>query len=156
MKKKFNPYKNKFMKKTFLILACVFTLVSHVNADNYQPIDRNQLPQKAQTFLSTYFPESKISLTRKELDVIELNYDVIFADGSKIEFDRKGNWIEVDCINHPLPKGIVPNTIQKWIESQYPNAEIVKIEIDHREYEIKLNNRVELTFNKKYQLIDID
>ena len=144
------------MKKIFLTLACVFTLVANAWADNYQPINLTQLPEKAQTFLSTYFPEAKVSLVRKEIDVIELNYDVIFTDGSKIEFDRKGNWTEVDCLTHPLPAGIVPEAINKVILTHYPESQVTKIERDHREIDVKLSNRVELTFNKHLQLIDID
>ena len=144
------------MKKMMLFLACVFTLVTTACADSHQPIERNQLPEKAQTFLSTYFPDVKISLARKELDVMELSYDVIFTDGSKVEFDRKGNWTEVDCLTNPLPSGIVPEAISKVIRAHYPEAQATKIERDHREIEVKLNNRVELTFNKHMQLIDID
>ena len=86
----------------------------------------------------------------------EISYDVIFTDGSKVEFDRKGDWTEVDCLAIPLPPGIVPKAITEAVKSQYPDAKVTKIERDHREYEVKLTNRVELTFNKKMQLIDID
>ena len=144
------------MKKIFIALACVFTLVTNACADNYQPITQTQLPEKAQTFLATYFPEAKISLARKEIDVMELTYDVIFTDGTKVEFDRKGNWTEVDCLTHPLPSGIVPEAIEKVIRTQYPEAQATKIERDHREFDVKLNTRVELTFNKNMQLVDID
>ena len=144
------------MKKIFIALACVFTLVTNACADNYQPITQPQLPEKAQTFLATYFPEAKISLARKEIDVMELTYDVIFTDGTKVEFDRKGNWTEVDCLTHPLPSGIVPEAIEKVIRTQYPEAQATKIERDHREFDVKLNNRVELTFDKNMQLVDID
>lgn len=144
------------MKKVFIAIACLFTLVTNACADNYQPISQTQLPEKAQTFLSTYFPEAKISLVRKEVDVMELTYDVIFTDGSKVEFDRKGNWTEVDCLTHTLPAGIVPEAINKVVNTHYPGAEATKIERDHREIDVKLNNRVELTFNKHMQLIDID
>jgi hypothetical protein len=34
--------------------------------------------------------------------------------------------------------------------------DITKIERDDREFDVKLSNRVELTFNKQMQLIDID
>lgn len=144
------------MKKMMLILACVFTVVTNANADNYRPINVSQLPEKAQTFLTTYFPEAKVSLARKEFDVTELSYDVIFTNGSKVEFDRKGEWTEVDCLTQPLPAGIVPASIEKVIKEQYPDAKATKIERDRREIDVKLSNRVELTFNKKMQLIDID
>lgn len=144
------------MKKIFLTLACVCTLVATACADNYLPILQEQLPEKAQTFLSTYFSEVEVSLIRKETDVAELNYDVIFTNGYKVEFDRKGNWTEVDCSTHPVPAGIVPSGITKVIEAHYPDAQVTKIERDHREIDVQLSNRVELTFNKHMQLIDID
>ncbi len=144
------------MKKIFLAIACVFTLMANACADNYQAIDCSQLPEKAQTFLSTYFPEAKISLVRKESDVLELHYDILFVDGSKVEFDRKGNWTEVDCLTLPLPAGIVPEGIVKVVNAHYPGVDITKIERDDREIDVKLSNRVELTFNKNFQLIDVD
>ena len=144
------------MKKIFFAIACVFALTTSACDDNYQPVYQDQLPEKAQVFLATYFPEAEISLARKEIDVTELTYDVIFTDGSKVEFDRKGNWTEVDCLNHPIPDGIVPDGIKKVINVQYPEAMVIKIERDHSEIDVKLNNRVELTFNKYMQLIDID
>ena len=144
------------MKKIFLTLAFMFTLAASACEVYYQFIDDVQLPEKAQTFLSTYFPEVNISLARKEIDAMEMNYDVIFTDGSKVEFDRKGNWIEVDCLTHPVPDGIVPNGIKKVINAKYPEAKIIKIERDNREIDVTLSNRVELTFNNHLQLIDID
>lgn len=144
------------MKKTMFILACALALAIGVKADDYRPITREQLPEKAQAFLATYFPNSKTSLIRKDIEITELSYDLIFVDGCKVEFDRKGNWTEVDCITHPVPAGIVPEAISKTIKAQYPEATITKIEREHRHYEVKLSNRVELTFNKNMQLIDID
>lgn len=144
------------MKKMMLILVGMLALVTNAHADNYQPIERSQLPEKAQTFLATYFADAKISLARKEIDLMEVSYDVIFTDGSKVEFDRKGNWTEVDCHPHALPSGIVPAAIYKVVKARYPQAAMTKIERNYREVEIKLSNRVELTFNKHMQLIDID
>ena len=144
------------MKKIFLAITCVFSFVANACADNYQPINLNQLPEKAQTFLSTHFPEAKVSLVQKEIELVKTNYDVIFEDSSKVEFDHKGNWTEVDCFTHPVPVGIVPEAINKVIKAHYPNTQVTKIERDYREVEVKLTNRTELTFNKHLQLVDID
>ena len=151
-----NPIKSTIMKKVILFFACVCGLIANANADNYQPITRDQLPKKAQAFLTSYFSEIKTSLVRKEIDVMEVSYDVIFADGSKVEFDRKGDWTDVDCGVNPLPVGIVPKAIENVIRTQYPEAKAIKIERDRNEYDVKLSNRIELTFNKKMQLVDID
>ena len=144
------------MKKMIFALVCIFALATKVSADNYKPIAQDQLPQKAQSFLLFYFPKAEISLARKETEFMELNYGIIFTDGSKVEFDHKGNWAEVDCIPNPLPEGIVPAAINKVVKDRYPTARVMKIERDNRGYEVVLNNRVELTFNKDMQLIDID
>ena len=144
------------MKKIFFAIACVFALTTSACADNYQPVYQDQLPEKAQVFLSTYFPEAEISLARKEVDVMEVTYDVVFADGSKVEFDRKGNWTEVDCIGRPLPEGIVPDAIGKVVNAHYPEAKVTKIERDGHEMDVTLDNRAELTFDKHFKLVDID
>jgi hypothetical protein len=73
-----------------------------------------------------------------------------------VEFDIRGHWKEVDCINQALPAGIVPADIDKAAKAQYPEAVITKIEVDREGYEVKLNNRRELSFNRKKQLVDID
>ena len=144
------------MKKILFAIACVFALTTSACDDNYQPVYQDQLPEKAQVFLSTYFPEAEISLARKEVDVMEVTYDVVFADGSKVEFDRKGNWTEVDCIGRPLPEGIVPDAVSKVVNAHYPEAKVTKIERDGHEMDVTLDNRAELTFDKHFKLVDID
>jgi hypothetical protein len=144
------------MKKMMLILACMFALVTNLKADNYKPINVSQLPQKAQTFLSTYFSEAKVSLARREFDIVELNYDVIFTDGSKVEFDRKGNWTEVDCRHEAVPAALVPKQIASHVAAKHHNQKIVELKRERHEWEVKLSNGLDLTFDKKYRLTDVD
>ena len=40
--------------------------------------------------------------------------------------------------------------------TNYPDAKILKIERDKKDYEVKLSNRTELKFDLKFNLIDID
>ena len=47
------------MKKLVLLLVCMFTMHTMVMADNDKPIQVNQLPAKAQTFLNTYFKDQQ-------------------------------------------------------------------------------------------------
>ncbi len=42
------------------------------------------------------------------------------------------------------------------MKTHHPDASVVKIEKERREYEAKLSDRVELTFDSKFNLIDID
>jgi len=51
---------------------------------------------------------------------------------------------------------IIPAAIQKYVTTHYPDAKVLKIERDKKDYEVKLSNRTELKFDLKFNLIDID
>ena len=46
--------------------------------------------------------------------------------------------------------------IRSYVKTNYPDARILQIEYDDNEYEIKLSNRWEITFDSKMRVIDID
>ena len=65
-------------------------------------------------------------------------------------------WEEIDCKASSVPSAIVPAQIQEYIRKNYPDTTVKKIEKNRREYEVKLSNRVELSFDLKFNLTDID
>jgi hypothetical protein len=81
---------------------------------------------------------------------------VVLADGTKLEFTSKGDWKEVDCRYEEVPAAVIPQAIKEYVSSNYPGEKILKIERDRGYYELKLSNRYELTFNKNYNIVDID
>lgn len=144
------------MKKLLLLLACMFTLSTVAVADTDKPIQIGQLPTPAQTFITTYFSKHKVALAKMESDLLSKNYEVIFTNGDKVEFDRRGDWTEVKCTQNPVPDDIVPPAILAYVKTNYPDAAILKIERSKKEYEVKLSNRWEIKFNNRMQVIDID
>ena len=126
-------------------------------ADNDKPVQVNQLPAKAQTFLNTYFKDVKVALATQDTELFSKSYDVVFNTGDKVEFDKSGEWTEVRCRQTGVPAAIVPAQIAEYVKTTYPDAQILQIERDDRgEYEVKLSNRWEITFNKQMQVVDID
>ena len=91
-----------------------------------------------------------------ESDWFDKNYDVIFTNGNKVEFDKRGNWKEVNCKYSSVPVDVIPSAIQKYVAENYPDAQVIKIERDKKDYEIKLSNKWELKFDLQFNLIDID
>ena len=83
-------------------------------------------------------------------------YTVIFTNGEKIEFDGHGKWTEVKCKRSAVPASLVPQQIARYISSNYPDCRILEIERDEDEYEVKLSNYVEVTFDSRFNVIDID
>ena len=143
------------MKKLVLLLVCVFT-ASMAMADNDKPIQVNQLPAKAQTFISTYFKNSKVALAKQESELFYKSYDVVFTNGDQLEFDKDGEWTEVKCRQSEVPSPIIPEAISSYVKTNYPDAKILEIERDRKEYEIKLSNRWEIKFDSQMRVIDID
>ena len=144
------------MKKLAILLVCVFAVSTVAMADNDKPIQIGQLPTAAQTFITTHFKGNKVALAKQETELFDKSYDVIFTNGEKIEFDKSGEWTEVSCKINGVPAAIIPQAIKAYVESNYPDARIMKIERDRHEYEVKLSNRWEITFDNQMRVIDID
>ena len=101
--------------------------------------------------------KARIKLIRKEIDVMELSYDVIFTNGDKVEFDKKGNWTNVDCEHTQVPVAIIPQAIQAYVTKNYPQAKVLKIEKNDRKgYDIDLSNGFDIEFDKKFRVVEID
>ncbi len=132
------------MKKLILLLVCFFSVQTMLWADNDKPIQIGQLPTKAQTLITTYFKGHKVALAKMESGVFYKNYDVIFTNGEKLEFDRSGDWTEVKCPKSEVPAAIIPKAIRSYVKENYPNEKILQIERKGKEYEIKLSNHWEI------------
>lgn len=144
------------MKKLFFLLACFFTLSTIALADNVKPIQVGQLPIPAQSFIAAYFKSHKIALAKVETEFLSKTYEVIFTNGEKVEFDRSGEWTEVQCKAGEVPAAIVPVAIREYVKQNYPEAVIQKIERDKHDIEVHLSNRWEIKFDDQMRVIDID
>lgn len=144
------------MKKLMLILVSLFTLQGMVMANDDVPVTVDQLPTAARKFIKTYFVKSEISYAKLDKDWTEKKYDVVFTNGDKLEFDSKGNWIDVDCKYTEVPAAIVPKAIKEYVTKNHPRTKIVQIERDKKFHEIELNNGIELKFDKQFKAVKID
>jgi hypothetical protein len=145
------------MKKILFALVAIFTLgISNAAADNDKLINKSELPVQAQQFIDAHFANVKLTYAKLERDFFERSYEVVLADGTKIEFASNGSWRDVDCRYEEVPAAIIPQAIKEYVNNNYPGEKILKIEHDRGYYELKLSNRYELTFNKDYKIVDID
>ena len=144
------------MKKMMFAMFLLFAAVLNANAGNDRIITKDKLPVNAQQFMDTHFQTQKISYVKEERDFFERSYEVVFADGTKLEFTGKGEWKEVDCRYSEVPAAIIPATIMEYVLERFPAEKVLKIERETGNYEVKLSNRYELTFDKKLRIIDID
>lgn len=136
----------------FLTTAIPFS----AQADNDKIISFENLPETSKKFIRTHFKEADVSYIKLEKEMLTKSYEVYFVDGSKVEFDKKGKWEEVDCVNQKVPEGIIPGKIQEYKGKKHPDFMIVKISRDRKGYEIELNNGVEIKFNTAFEVVEYD
>ena len=125
-------------------------------ADNEQAVAFTELPQKAQQFVKQNFADAKIAFSKVEKDFFDKEYKVVFVNGDYVEFNGKGEWKEVKCKHSSVPDGAVPAKIKEYVNTNYPEAKVLSIEKDRYEYEVKLSNFWEITFDTKFNPIDMD
>lgn len=143
------------MKKV-LFMTFIFAISMSLNASNDRPVTFEQLPQKAQQFIKQHFPDLQISIAKQDMDLTDKNYDVIFVNGDKIEFSSDGEWTNIDCKYGNVPESAIPSEILNFIKTYHKELNIIKIEKNRRNYEVKLKNKLELIFDKKYNFVKYD
>lgn len=146
----------RFILGAGFVLASLFAFQTAAYADNDKSITVADLPAAAQTLLTKHFAKYRVVLAKVENDVLDKSYDVFLANGDKVEFDRKGNWTEVVLRQDGVPAELVPAQITQYFNNAHPGAKVVKIEREARSYEVTLSNGFEYTFNKKFQVVDVD
>ena len=146
----------RIMRIVMIAIFCMMSFNIVANAGNDKPINVNELPAKAQTLLSKHFKGQKVMLATIESGVVSRSYDVVLRNGTKLEFDKKGNLTEIDCKQGIVPSQLIPQPIKNYLKENYKGEAVRKIELNKKEYEVELANGIDLTFNKHFQLIDID
>jgi hypothetical protein len=119
-------------------------------------IKKEALPANAQTFLKTHFGSKKPSYILQDKEILSTEYKVQFDNKTEIEFDKKGNWKEVDAKDNKIPSSIIPKKIASYVKTNFSKDKITKIELGSSGYETKLTNGLELKFNLKGDFIKID
>lgn len=143
------------MKRNLIALALMMASMTNVKADD-KPVTFNQLPKAAQTFINVNYPNEKMSFATVDDDFIRPDYHVALVNGVMIQFENDGSMEKIEVRNGDLPEGIVPRQITEAVKGYYPDAKIIGYEVGKRSYEVKLSNRMELKFNSRFDVIEID
>ena len=146
----------RMIRVLMIAICCMMSCNMAANAGNGKPISVDALPAKAQTLINNHFNGQKVMLATIESGVVSRSYDVVLKNGTKLEFDKRGNLTEIDCKQGIVPDQLIPQDINNYLKENYEGQSVRKIEINRKEYEVELTNGLDLTFNKHFQLIDIE
>ncbi len=137
------------MKKILFLMAMLVSSLQFAMAGDVVTRDVNKLPVAAREMISKHFPQTKVSYIKIEKDLFQsTSYDVKLADGIELEFNSKGEWLEIDCKNKAVPSTFIPQAISKYMKANYSGHKTVKIERDRKGYELTLENGLEVDFDQ--------
>lgn len=145
------------MKKALVIL-CTLLMVAFAAkaADRHRIITFEELPVKAQEFVTTFFSGQTIRFVEMEIEVKRTEYTVRFENGMEIEFNSNGDWEEVESHADCLPTGFLNENIINYLSKNLPNHCIHEISKSRFKVEIELDNGLELVFNKNGEFLRYD
>ena len=145
------------MKKLFLSLVVAMLVIMPIMADNDKIITREELPEKAQIFLTKHFADVEVLYAKAERDMgVITSYDVVLDGNVKVEFNRSGEWINVDCEHSQVPNSVLPQGVLDYVSSKFAKAYVVEIERGLMGYDVKLSNDLDLDFDKNGKFLRVD
>lgn len=136
-------------------LAVVLASLTIVRADD-RPVTFAQLPQAAQAFINNNYSGDKVSFATVDDDFFRPDYQVVLVSGVRLQFENDGRLESIKTKNGNIPAGIIPVQIMDAVKVYYPDAKILEYEVGRRTYEVKLSNRLELKFDSRFNVIELD
>jgi hypothetical protein len=143
------------MKKLILIIVSLAAFMSVARAED-KPVTFNQLPESARNFIDSNYQSVKLVLATKDDDFIRPEFHVVLENGVALQFDNDGRLEKIASRSGDIPAAVIPKQIADIVKSHYPDANIVEYEVDRKTYEVKLSNRIEITFDSSFRLVEID
>lgn len=138
------------MKKLLSALTMALLLSTSAFARDTYSRDASSLPSAAQAILTQNFksPVSLIKIDRTLGSPTE--YDVILTDGTEVQFDRNGDWENVETNpNIAVPQIFVLAPISNYVNTSFANAYITGIEKSRKGFEVELSNGTDLRFDRQ-------
>lgn len=138
------------MKKIFSLLVIALVAVQFAFAGDVITKDINQLPLSARNFINKYFPKPEVTHIKIGKEVMESKkYEVLLTNGTEIDFDSKGSWLEVDARKGKVPEALVPTFVKDYLKANNFTKEFVtKVERERKATEVKLNTGLSFKFDK--------
>ena len=143
------------MKRIIISATLFFVAFAAAIADD-KPITFEKIPQPAQNFVRTNYPNVDVAFTSMDNDIIYPEYKVVLVNGVAIEFQNDGRLECIKTRTGNIPEGIIPVQIIEEVKRLYHEPIVTEYEIERNGYEVKLSNGMELKFNGKFKLVEID
>lgn len=128
------------MKIRTLLYAALLLVLTACN--------RQELPPTASQFIKQHFPDASLVMVEMEEDDDNgMEYNVWLNDGTKLDFNMTGEWMQVSRKKTGVPAELVPEAIRQYVATNYPEKAIFKLKKRPYGYKIILSDDNDLRFN---------
>ena len=148
------------MTKNILNLLAVASLIFSISACNSDDSDSREvivevaeLPEQSRNFLETNFNGFQVNRATKDVSSFDEYYEIFVNNGITIDFNRIGEWTEVDGNGLSIPTSFIDEEIVSYINTNYPTFPIENIDKKPYGYDVDLINNTELRFDTSGKLI---
>ena len=139
------------------VAVAIAAVTIAVNIESEKPVTLGTLPEGVKDILEEHYAGEQPALAIRKFEGLKTEYELTFIDGTKLEFDAKGQWKEVKSHVRTVPEAFVPPMIREYLDRNFPGVAVMEISRDRKEFETGLSNRVELTFDSRtFLLTDFD
>lgn len=139
------------IKNTKLFISILFLTILQASiltaAD--MPIQANQLPKKAQDFISANFANDPVVYAEQDRN----SFKAELQSGVEIDFDRNGDWTDVGSERTPLPTKFIPANIINPVQAKYPQVPVLEISKEYNSYKLKLGNNREVYVDNNGKIV---
>lgn len=141
-----------------LFYALSLAALALVACDSQKTVAPADLPAEVTEFISTNFPQQTIVQAVKDVDGLDVDYDIILSDGYALTFDKNK---QVEDIESTTPGMAVPSSalqpaVVEYVNQHFAGLSIVEWQLDDRKQEVKLNNGTELEFSRDGAFLRIE
>lgn len=139
------------------VAVAIAAVTIAVNIESEKPVTLGTLPEGVKDILEEHYAGEQPALAIRKFEGLKTEYELTFIDGTKLEFDAKGQWKEVKSHVRTVPEAFVPPMIREYLDRNFPGVAVMEISRDRKEFETGLSNRIELTFDSRtFLLTDFD
>lgn len=141
-------------KRVLFLLVSLMCVVANCWAG--KPIAYDEMSEEARNFIEQTFPEAKVVYVESYYGIFGSSYEVNFNNGDEVKVTTTGEWKEISCEAMTIPESLIPSYIKTYLDANFPNVKIEKIEKYKKYIEVELVNNVEIKFNEQGIVIDFD
>lgn len=141
--------------KKLLFFGLILGLFSLSSCEKDTVVPENEIPTEIKSYLDTHFSDYPLMGIVKNLDGIELTYDLTLEDGFFLQFDRYKNIEEIRGVLQ-IPDSAIPSKILSFVNQHYAGHYIITWEEDDQNQDVTLSNQTKLEFNKDGEFLRIE